>query len=172
MNQKKINYKNAGVDIEKADLFVDQIKKLTRQTLNKKVVSGVGGFASLYELNKNQLLAAGTDGVGTKLKLAFESGIHHTIGVDLVAMCVNDLLCVGARPLFFLDYFATGSLDRKQSVKVLEGIVKGCLQSQCALVGGETAEMPGLYQAGEYDLAGFAVGLVDKKKLLPKYSTR
>jgi phosphoribosylformylglycinamidine cyclo-ligase len=160
-------YEKAGVNRDLADQFVDSISVMVKSTLNSKVKSGVGGYASLYALNSKQYLAAGTDGVGTKLKLAFEWDSHDTVGVDLVAMSVNDLLCVGAKPLFFLDYFATGKLKPKTAKEVLSGIVAGCRQGGCALIGGETAEMPGFYQAGEYDLAGFAVGIVDKKKVLP-----
>lgn len=160
-------YEKAGVNRDLADQFVDSISVMVKSTLNSKVKSGVGGYASLYALNSKQYLAAGTDGVGTKLKLAFEWDSHDTVGIDLVAMSVNDLLCVGAKPLFFLDYFATGKLKPKTAKEVLSGIIQGCRQGGCALIGGETAEMPGFYDAGEYDLAGFAVGLVDKKKVLP-----
>ena len=162
-----IDYAQAGVNREAADQFVSRIATLSKATLNKKVKASIGGYASLYELDSKRWLAASTDGVGTKLKLAFQLNEHGTIGIDLVAMSVNDLLCVGAEPLFFLDYFATGKLDQKVGVQVLEGIVEGCKQARCALVGGETAEMPDLYQSGEYDLAGFAVGFVQPSRVLP-----
>jgi phosphoribosylformylglycinamidine cyclo-ligase len=172
MKKLPLSYADAGVDRAAADLLVDQIRKLTRSTLNSKVKGAVGGYASLYEISANQYIAATTDGVGTKLKLAFESGLHSTIGIDLVAMCVNDLICVGAEPLFFLDYFATGKLAPDTAIEVLKGIVNGCKQAGCALVGGETAEMPDFYKNGEYDLGGFAVGKVSKKDLLPKTKIR
>lgn len=162
-----LNYAQAGVDRAAADRLVDRITTLSRATLNKRVKSTIGGYASLYELDKSKWLAASTDGVGTKLKLAFHLREHRTVGIDLVAMSVNDLLCVGAEPLFFLDYFATGKLDPGVAEQVLEGIVEGCRQSSCALVGGETAEMPDFYAAGEYDLGGFAVGVVNPKRVLP-----
>jgi phosphoribosylformylglycinamidine cyclo-ligase len=165
-------YEKAGVNRDLADQFVGSISTLVKSTLNKNVKSSVGGYAALYALNAKQYIAASTDGVGTKLKLAFESGKHSTVGIDLVAMSVNDLLCVGAKPLFFLDYFATGKLKPKTAKAVLTGIVAGCREGGCALIGGETAEMPGFYQAGEYDLAGFAVGLVDKKNALPLKNIR
>jgi phosphoribosylformylglycinamidine cyclo-ligase len=160
-------YEKAGVNRDLADQFVGSISTMVKSTLNKNVKSAVGGYAALYALNSKQYIAASTDGVGTKLKLAFDWDSHSTVGIDLVAMSVNDLLCVGAKPLFFLDYFATGRLKPKTAVQVLAGIVQGCREGGCALIGGETAEMPGFYEAGEYDLAGFAVGLVDKKKALP-----
>ena len=161
-----MDYKDSGVDTELADKFVDRIKKMVGKTYDQRTVSAVGGFAALYRMDEERLLAASTDGVGTKLKLAIETNIHHTIGIDLVAMCVNDLICTGARPLFFLDYFATGKLKLETSEKVLEGIVEGCLQSKMALIGGETAEMPGMYQEHDYDLAGFSVGEVYEKDLM------
>jgi phosphoribosylformylglycinamidine cyclo-ligase len=161
-----INYKESGVDIEKGDLFVERITKMVRSTYNKQVVSGIGGFCALYALDPERYLASSTDGVGTKIKLAIELNRHDTIGIDLVAMCVNDLICSGARPLFFLDYFASSNLDLNVSESVLKGIVEGCLQAQMALIGGETAEMPGMYQAGDYDLAGFSVGEVHKVDLI------
>jgi phosphoribosylformylglycinamidine cyclo-ligase len=160
-------YEKAGVNRDLADQFVGSISTMVKSTLNSQVKSSVGGYASLYALNSKQYIAASTDGVGTKLKLAFEWDSHDTVGIDLVAMSVNDLLCVGAKPLFFLDYFATGKLKPKTAKQVIAGIVNGCRQSNCALIGGETAEMPGFYEAGEYDLAGFAVGVVDKKNVLP-----
>lgn len=160
-----ISYKDAGVDIEKGDEFVERIKAKVARTYGKRVVSGVGGFACLYDMG-DRLLAAGTDGVGTKLKIAFELNRHETIGIDLVAMCVNDVLCTGATPLFFMDYLACGALELETSEAVIDGVVEGCLQSECALIGGETAEMPGFYAPGEYDIAGFAVGEVRKEDLL------
>jgi phosphoribosylformylglycinamidine cyclo-ligase len=161
-----MDYKSSGVDIDLADKFVDRIKRMVGKTHDARTVASVGGFAALYKMDENRFLAASTDGVGTKIKLAIETGIHHTIGIDLVAMCVNDLLCTGARPLFFLDYFASGKLHLETSEKVLEGIVEGCMQGKLALIGGETAEMPGMYHNGDYDLAGFSVGEVFKEELL------
>jgi phosphoribosylformylglycinamidine cyclo-ligase len=165
-------YEKAGVNRDLADKFVGSISAMVKSTLNPKVKSAVGGYAALYALNKDQYLAASTDGVGTKLKLAFDWDSHDTVGIDLVAMSVNDLLCVGAKPLFFLDYFATGKLKTKTAKEVLSGIVEGCQQSGCALIGGETAEMPGFYQPGEYDLAGFAVGVVSKAQVLSAKSIK
>ncbi len=162
-----LNYKDAGVDRAAADKLVGRIASLAKGTLNRRVKSAVGGYASLYELDSKRWLAASTDGVGTKLKLAFELREHRSVGIDLVAMSVNDLICVGAEPLFFLDYFATGKLDSGVAEQVLEGIAEGCRQAGCALVGGETAEMPDFYTAGEYDLGGFAVGFVEPKRALP-----
>lgn len=159
-------YKKSGVDIHLADKFVDKIKAYVGETHNKSVIGGVGGFASLYQINSKQYLAASTDGVGTKVKLAQVLNKHDTIGQDLVAMCVNDLVCTGAQPLFFLDYFATGKLDLKVSVQVVKGIAKSCKSVGAALVGGETAEMPGIYAPGTYDLAGFSVGIVNKSDVL------
>ncbi len=161
-----MDYKTAGVDVEKGDLFVERIKGMIRETYDARVVSGVGGFAALYEMDDDRLLATGTDGVGTKVKLAQELNIHDTIGQDLVAMCVNDILCTGARPLFFLDYLATGKLDLDVSTLILKGIVNACKLSGSALVGGETAEMPDVYAPGVYDLAGFSVGEVTRANLL------
>ncbi len=155
-----ITYKKAGVDVDAGNALVDRIKKMS---------PAIGGFAGLYPLPKgmkNPQLVGCTDGVGTKLKIAFLANQHETVGIDLVAMNVNDLLCCGARPLFFLDYFACGKLDVGQAEKVVRGIVEGCRQSACTLLGGETAEMPGFYPAGEYDLAGFAVGVVDKARVI------
>ena len=160
-----ISYKDAGVDVEKGDRFVNQIKKMVASTYTNRVVKGVGGFCALYDMG-DRYLASGTDGVGTKLQLAQQLKNHQSIGIDLVAMCVNDIICCGAKPLFFLDYLACGKLDLKISQDVVQGIVEGCRQAGCALIGGETAEMPGLYQEGEYDLAGFAVGEVPKEQLL------
>lgn len=163
-----LTYSKAGVDRSLADRFVEKIGSLSQVTLNRKVKSAIGGYASLFELDSKRWIAASTDGVGTKLKLAFQLNEHRTVGIDLVAMSVNDLLCVGAEPLFFLDYFATGKLDSKIAEDVIHGIVEGCRMAQCALVGGETAEMPDFYSPGEYDLAGFAVGFLNPKQLLPK----
>lgn len=161
-----ISYKESGVDIEKGDLFVERISKLVKSTYNQDVHSGIGGFCALYANGTDRFLAASTDGVGTKIKLAIDLNIHHTIGIDLVAMCVNDLICSGARPLFFLDYFASSHLELAVSEKVIEGIVEGCKQSSMALIGGETAEMPGMYQKGDYDLAGFSIGEVHRNDLI------
>ncbi len=160
-----ITYKDAGVDITKGDLFVERIKPFSKKTLNKNVAAGIGGFCALYDQGE-KYLAAATDGVGTKLKLALDLGIHHTIGQDLVAMCVNDLVCVGAKPLFFLDYLATGKLDLTIHTEVVRGIAKACEQNNIALMGGETAEMPGMYNNEEYDLAGFCVGEVSKSRII------
>ncbi|MBS1959242.1 MAG: phosphoribosylformylglycinamidine cyclo-ligase [Bdellovibrionales bacterium] len=159
-----MDYKSAGVDIEKGDLFVEKIGKFIKDTYDSRVISGVGGFAALYEMDEERLLASGTDGVGTKVKLAQELGVHHTIGQDLVGMCVNDVLCTGARPMFFLDYFATGKLDLQVSTQVVQGIATACKEAKLALIGGETAEMPGVYAEGVYDLAGFAVGEVLRRE--------
>lgn len=161
-----MSYKDAGVDIEKGDAFVEKIKKMVKETYNASVCSGVGGFAALYDIGGGEYLAAGTDGVGTKLKLAQILNKHDTIGIDLVAMCVNDVICTGARPLFFLDYLATGKLDVEVHTEIIKGIVAGCKESNMALIGGETAEMPGMYQGEDYDLAGFCVGQVSKEKLI------
>jgi len=159
-------YKDSGVNIELGDKFVGKIQALLTATYNKNVIQGVGGFASLYQINSKQILAASTDGVGTKVKIACALNQHKYIGQDLVAMCVNDLICTGAKPLFFLDYFATGKLDLKVSTAVLSSLSKACQKIAVALIGGETAEMPGVYPDGIYDLAGFSVGIVDKKKIL------
>jgi phosphoribosylformylglycinamidine cyclo-ligase len=161
-----ITYKDAGVDIEKGDALVEKIKSKVSGTYGNRVLSGVGGFACLYKITEERILAAGTDGVGTKLMLAKSLNIHNTVGIDLVAMCVNDVLCTGARPLFFMDYLATGKLELETSEKILDGIVEGCKQSEMALIGGETAEMPGMYKNGEYDLAGFSVGEVMREDLI------
>jgi phosphoribosylformylglycinamidine cyclo-ligase len=168
-NKTSISYKDAGVDIEAGDALIDQIKPYAKRTMRPEVLAGIGGFGSLFEMPnkfKNPVLVSGTDGVGTKLKLAFELNKHDTVGIDLVAMSVNDILVQGAEPLFFLDYFACGKLEVGTAALVIKGIAEGCEQSGCALVGGETAEMPGMYPAGEYDLAGFAVGCVDKEKII------
>lgn len=161
-----MDYKEAGVDIEKGDAFVEKIKSKVKKTYGARVLEGVGGFACLYDMGGERILAAGTDGVGTKLMLAQKLGIHNTVGIDLVAMCTNDVLCTGAKPLFFMDYLATGELEVETAASIVEGVIEGCMQSKAALIGGETAEMPGMYQNGEYDLAGFCVGEVYKKDLL------
>jgi phosphoribosylformylglycinamidine cyclo-ligase len=158
MSKTTLDYKKAGVDIEKGDAFVERIKKLVPTTFNENVIDGIGGFAALYQLSPDRLLASCTDGVGTKLKLAQTMDSHKGVGIDLVAMCVNDLLCVGAKPLFFLDYMAFGKLNTRISEELIQGMVDGCKQSGMALIGGETAEMPGFYQNDEYDVAGFSVG--------------
>ena len=161
-----MDYKQAGVDIKQADAFVETIKKKVQSTYDQRVFEGIGGFAGLYRMGQERLLAVGVDGVGTKIILACEHQIHSGIGIDLVAMCVNDIVCTGAQPLFFMDYLATGRLEPSLSETVLDSILEGCRQSDCVLLGGETAEMPGMYPNGEYDLAGFAVGEVSPDKLL------
>ena len=168
-NLPGLSYRDAGVDIDAGDALVERIKPLARRTLRPEVLAGIGGFGALFEIGKrfaDPVLVAGTDGVGTKLKLAFALDRHDTVGIDLVAMSVNDILVQGAEPLFFLDYFACGKLDVDIASRVIEGIANGCEQAGCALIGGETAEMPDMYPAGEYDLAGFAVGVVEKSALI------
>ena len=164
-----MSYLDSGVDIDAGDELVERIKPLARRTLREGVLAGIGGFGGLFEVPKryrNPVLVSGTDGVGTKLKLAFQLGRHDTIGIDLVAMSVNDILVQGAEPLFVLDYFACGRLDVAIAHRVIAGIAAGCEQAGCALIGGETAEMPGMYAPGEYDLAGFAVGVVEKERII------
>ena len=164
-----LSYRDAGVDIDAGDRLVENIKPFAKRTMRPEVLSGIGGFGGLVEISKKfkePVLVSGTDGVGTKLKLAFELNRHDTVGIDLVAMSVNDILVQGAEPLFFLDYFACGKLDVDAATEVIKGIANGCEQSGCALIGGETAEMPGMYPEGEYDLAGFAVGVVEKSKII------
>jgi phosphoribosylformylglycinamidine cyclo-ligase len=169
-SQQGLSYKSAGVDINAGNALVERIKPVAARTRIPGVLAGLGGFGSLFELPvdryKKPVLVAGTDGVGTKLKLAIESGRHQGVGIDLVAMCVNDIVVQGAEPLFFLDYYATGKLDVDTCAAVVEGIGRGCELAGCALVGGETAEMPGMYRTGEYDLAGFCVGVVEKDEIL------
>lgn len=170
-----ISYKDAGVDIDAGDALIERIKPLAKKTMREGVLAGIGGFGALFEVPKRYkepVLVSGTDGVGTKLKLAFEWNMHDTVGIDLVGMSVNDVLVQGAEPLFFLDYFACGKLDVDTAAAVVGGIAKGCELSGCALIGGETAEMPGMYPAGEYDLAGFCVGAVEKSKILTGQSVK
>ncbi len=166
-----LSYRMAGVDIDAGEALVEAIKPLARATHRAGVLGGLGGFGALFDLKAagftDPVLVATTDGVGTKLRLAIEIGMHDTVGIDLVAMCVNDLIVQGAEPLFFLDYFAIGRLDVEQARAIIAGIAEGCRQAGCALVGGETAEMPGMYEAGDYDLAGFAVGAAERGTLLP-----
>lgn len=168
-NATGLSYRDAGVDIDAGDQLVENIKPYAKRTMRPEVLSGIGGFGGLVEISKKYkepVLVSGTDGVGTKLKLAFELNIHDTVGIDLVGMSVNDILVQGAEPLFFLDYFACGKLDVAAATEVIKGIAHGCEQAGCALIGGETAEMPGMYPVGEYDLAGFAVGVVEKANII------
>ncbi|NLC44736.1 MAG: phosphoribosylformylglycinamidine cyclo-ligase [Clostridiales bacterium] len=166
----EINYKDAGVDVEAGYEAVRQMKQYVTNTHTPNVIGGLGGFGGLFSLDtrgiEEPVLVAGTDGVGTKLKIAFTMDRHDSIGIDCVAMCVNDLVCQGAKPLFFLDYIAVGKLFPRQVAEIVKGISEGCIEAACALIGGETAEMPGFYKTGEYDVAGFAVGLVDRKKII------
>ena len=168
-NFPSLSYRDAGVDMEAGDALVERIKPMAKRTLREGVMAGIGGFGAMFEISKKfkePVLVSGTDGVGTKLRLAFQLNKHDTVGVDLVAMSVNDILVQGAEPLFFLDYFACGKLDVETAATVVGGIAQGCEQAGCALIGGETAEMPGMYPDGEYDLAGFAVGAVEKANII------
>jgi phosphoribosylformylglycinamidine cyclo-ligase len=167
---RKSSYKDAGVDIEKGNAFIQTIKPMVESTFRPEVLTKIGGFTGCVSLNleryKRPILVSSTDGVGTKLKIAFMMDRHDTIGIDLVAMCVNDIIVSGAKPLFLLDYIATSQLDSERATKVVSGIVKGCVEAECSLIGGETAEMPGFYREGEYDLAGFAIGIVEDSQLI------
>jgi phosphoribosylformylglycinamidine cyclo-ligase len=167
---ERMTYRGAGVDIDAGNKFVDLIRPLVRKTFRPEVVTDIGGFGGLFALrgkkNKNPILVSSTDGVGTKLKVAFMTGKHDTVGIDLVAMCVNDVVVLGAEPLFLLDYLATGKLALGVSTQIIRGVTRGCIQAGCALIGGETAEMPSFYREGEYDLAGFAVGVVEKSRMI------
>jgi phosphoribosylformylglycinamidine cyclo-ligase len=171
-----VSYRDAGVDIDAGDELVERIKPHVRRTMRREVIGGLGGFGALVRVPldryRRPVLVSGTDGVGTKLRLAIDTGRHDTIGIDLVAMCVNDVVVQGAEPLFFLDYYATGKLDVAIGERVIAGIVEGCVQAGCALVGGETAEMPGMYHGADYDLAGFCVGIVEEDRLIDGSQTR
>ena len=170
MSEERITYKDSGVDIDAGNRFVNIIKPLVKATSRPEVMADIGGFGGLFSLNsgkyKNPVLVSGTDGVGTKLKIAFMADKHDTVGIDLVAMCVNDIVVQGAEPLFFLDYLATGKLEPEKAAEIVKGISAGCVMAGCALIGGETAEMPGFYADGEYDMAGFTVGCVDRDNLI------
>ena len=170
MSTTKTTYRDAGVDIDAGNAFVKMIKPLVKATSRPEVIADIGGFGGLFSLNaakyRNPVLVSGTDGVGTKLKLAFLTDRHDTIGIDLVAMCVNDIVVQGAEPLFFLDYLATSRLEPEKAAQIVKGISEGCVQAGCALIGGETAEMPGFYAEGEYDIAGFTVGVVDRDNII------
>ncbi len=170
MEREELTYKKAGVDIDEGERFVNIISPIVRKTFRREVMTDIGSFGALFRLDikryKEPILVSGTDGVGTKLKIAFMMNRHDTIGIDLVAMCVNDILTLGAEPLFFLDYFATGKLEVDKHSDVVKGIAQGCLEAGCSLIGGETAEMPGFYKEGEYDVAGFAVGVVERDNII------
>jgi len=161
-----ITYKDAGVDVEAGNRAVRLMKQYVEKTFDGNVLSGLGAFGGMYQLDDGNVLVAGTDGVGTKLKAAFELNRHDTVGIDCVAMCANDIVCHGAKPLFFLDYISTGKLDPPAAAEIVKGVARGCREAGCALIGGETAEMPGFYQEDEYDIAGFAVGMVRREKLI------
>ncbi len=174
-SKQSFTYKDAGVDIDKGNRLVELIKSLAKSTQRPEIIGNVGGFGALCKIPKsyaNPILVSATDGVGTKLKIAFETNIHNTIGIDLVAMCANDLVVVGAEPLQFLDYFATGTLNVEVATQVIEGIAEGCKQAGCALVGGETAEMPDMYKKGEYDLAGFCQGVMEEGRVIEQSKVR
>src|SRR6202453_396211 len=171
-----VTYRAAGVDIDAGEELVERIKPKVKRSLRREVLGGIGGFGALVEIPldryRKPVLVSGTDGVGTKLRLAIDTGRHDSVGIDLVAMCVNDVVVQGAEPLYFLDYFATGKLDVDVAERVIAGIVEGCVQAGCALVGGETAEMPGMYHGKDYDLAGFSVGVVEKDRIIEGSATR
>lgn len=175
-NQPSLTYRDAGVDIDAGEALVDRIKPHVKRSMRREVMGGLGGFGALFEVPldryRKPVLVSGTDGVGTKLRLAIETGRHDTIGIDLVGMCVNDVVVQGAEPLFFLDYYATGKLSVDVAESVIKGIVDGCVLAGCALIGGETAEMPGMYAAGDYDLAGFCVGIVEKDQIIDGNKTK